>query len=97
MVCLNNSASNERLAMSMVKDALFNEESRKREMATIDQSESQALVSQESQERGRGITGVPIKDNCGHSREAALLSAFTATRRGISRRLVQSIKHGISL
>ena len=40
MISLGNSAPNEKLTMSMVKDALFNEEARKREMGTIDQSES---------------------------------------------------------
>ncbi|GFS31874.1 hypothetical protein Acr_00g0019650 [Actinidia rufa] len=38
----------------MVMDALFNEEARRREMGSTDQSESQALVSEESRERGRG-------------------------------------------
>ena len=40
--------------MSMVKDAIFNEESRKRETGTIDSDESLALVSQGSRERDRG-------------------------------------------
>ncbi|GFY86964.1 hypothetical protein Acr_05g0006030 [Actinidia rufa] len=38
----------------MVMDALFNEEARRREMGSTDQSESQALVSEGSRERGRG-------------------------------------------
>ena len=44
MISLSNSALKEWLIMSMVKDALFNEEEWKREMGTTYQSESQALV-----------------------------------------------------
>ncbi|GFS37111.1 hypothetical protein Acr_00g0049940 [Actinidia rufa] len=39
---------------SMIMDALFNEEARRREMDSTDQKESQALVSEGSRERGRG-------------------------------------------
>ncbi|GFZ02142.1 hypothetical protein Acr_15g0007510 [Actinidia rufa] len=39
------------------------------------------------------ITEILEKDGRGHSREVALLGAFIATRRGISRGIVQSIKH----
>ncbi|GFZ06881.1 hypothetical protein Acr_18g0010510 [Actinidia rufa] len=49
-----NSAPNGKLTTSMVMDALFNEEARRREMGSTDQSESQALVSEGSKERGRG-------------------------------------------
>ncbi|GFS32922.1 hypothetical protein Acr_00g0025370 [Actinidia rufa] len=49
-----NSAPNGKLTTSMVMDALFNEEARRREMGSTDQSESQALVSEGSRERGRG-------------------------------------------
>ncbi|GFS29603.1 hypothetical protein Acr_00g0007440 [Actinidia rufa] len=45
---------NRKLTTSMVMDALFNEEARRREMGSTDQSESQALVSEGSRERGRG-------------------------------------------
>ncbi|GFY99519.1 hypothetical protein Acr_13g0009190 [Actinidia rufa] len=51
---LSNSAPNGKLTTSMVMDALFNEEARRREMGSTDQSESQALVSERSRERGRG-------------------------------------------
>ena len=54
VVSLSNSAPNGKLTTSMVKDALFNEEARRREMGSTDQSESQALVSEGSRERGRG-------------------------------------------
>ena len=54
VVSLSNSAPNGKLTTSMVMDALFNEEARRREMGTTDQSESQALVSEGSRERGRG-------------------------------------------
>ncbi|GFZ04844.1 hypothetical protein Acr_17g0004160 [Actinidia rufa] len=49
-----NSAPNGKLTTSMVMDALFNEEARRREMGSTDQSESQALVSEGSRERGQG-------------------------------------------
>ena len=39
MVSLSNSAPNEKLTMSMVKDALFNEEAWRREMGTKDNDE----------------------------------------------------------
>ncbi|GFZ06608.1 hypothetical protein Acr_18g0007780 [Actinidia rufa] len=51
---LSNSAPNGKLTTSMVMNALFNEEARRREMGSTDQSESQALVSEGSRERGRG-------------------------------------------
>ncbi|GFS37449.1 hypothetical protein Acr_00g0052030 [Actinidia rufa] len=54
VVSFSNSAPNGKLTTSMVMDALFNEEARRREMGSIDQSESQALVSEGSRERGRG-------------------------------------------
>ncbi|GFS37164.1 remorin family protein [Actinidia rufa] len=44
---------NGKLTTSMVMDALFNEETRRREMVSTDQSESQALVSEENRERSR--------------------------------------------
>ncbi|GFS42036.1 hypothetical protein Acr_00g0077830 [Actinidia rufa] len=50
----SNSTSNGKLTMSMVMDALFNEEARRREMGMTDYSESHALVSEKSRERGRG-------------------------------------------
>ncbi|GFZ18508.1 phytochrome and flowering time regulatory protein [Actinidia rufa] len=54
VVSLSNLAPNGKLTTSMVMDALFNEEARRREMGSTDQSESQALVSEGSRERGRG-------------------------------------------
>ncbi|GFZ09649.1 hypothetical protein Acr_21g0002480 [Actinidia rufa] len=54
VVPLSNLAPNGKLTTSMVMDALFNEEARRREMGLTDQSESQALVSEESRERDRG-------------------------------------------
>ncbi|GFS36195.1 plant UBX domain-containing protein 2 [Actinidia rufa] len=54
VVSLSNSTPNGKLTTSMVMDALFNEEARRREMGSTDQSESQALVSEGSRERGRG-------------------------------------------
>ncbi|GFS34657.1 phytosylfokine-alpha receptor 2 [Actinidia rufa] len=54
VVSLSNSAPNGKLTTSMVMDALFNEEARRREMGSTDQSELQALVSEGSRERGRG-------------------------------------------
>ncbi|GFS36514.1 hypothetical protein Acr_00g0046430 [Actinidia rufa] len=54
VVSLSNSAPNGKLTTSMVMDALFNEEARRREMGSTDQSDSQALVSEGSRERGRG-------------------------------------------
>ncbi|GFZ11618.1 hypothetical protein Acr_23g0000030 [Actinidia rufa] len=52
VVSLSNSAPNGKLTTSMVMNALFNEEARRREMGSTDQSESQALVSEGSRERG---------------------------------------------
>ncbi|GFS43661.1 hypothetical protein Acr_00g0086260 [Actinidia rufa] len=54
VVSLSNSTPNGKLTTSMIMDALFNEEARRREMGSTDQSESQALVSEGSRERGRG-------------------------------------------
>ncbi|GFY96388.1 hypothetical protein Acr_11g0006940 [Actinidia rufa] len=54
VVSLSNSTPNGKLTTSMVMDALFNKEARRREKGSTDQSESQALVSEESRERGRG-------------------------------------------
>ncbi|GFS33854.1 hypothetical protein Acr_00g0030870 [Actinidia rufa] len=54
VVSLSNSVPNGKLTTSMIMDALFNEEARRREMGSTDQSESQALVSEGSRERGRG-------------------------------------------
>ncbi|GFY85693.1 hypothetical protein Acr_04g0004310 [Actinidia rufa] len=54
VVSLSNSAPNGKLTTSMVMDALFNEEAQRKEMGSTDQSESQALVSEGSRERGRG-------------------------------------------
>ena len=51
VVSLNSSMPNGQLTMSMIKDALFNEVTQKKEMGTINRSESQALVSQGSKER----------------------------------------------
>ena len=53
VVSLSNSAPNGKLTMNMVKDAIFNEKALTREMNTIDQSESQALVSEENREKCR--------------------------------------------
>ncbi|GFZ00191.1 hypothetical protein Acr_13g0015900 [Actinidia rufa] len=52
VVSLSNSAPNKKLTTSMVMDAFFNKEAWRRDKCTIDQSESQALVSEESRERG---------------------------------------------
>ncbi|GFZ00193.1 hypothetical protein Acr_13g0015920 [Actinidia rufa] len=54
VVSLSNSTPNEKLTMSMVMDALFNEKARIREMGMTNQSELQALVSEGSKERGQG-------------------------------------------
>ncbi|GFS41059.1 hypothetical protein Acr_00g0071990 [Actinidia rufa] len=54
VVSLSNSAPNEKLTTSMVMDALFNKEARRREMGSTDQIESQALVLEGSKEKGRG-------------------------------------------
>ncbi|GFY90898.1 hypothetical protein Acr_07g0010940 [Actinidia rufa] len=54
VVSLSNSAQDGKLTMSTVKDALFNEEARKKEMGMTERSESQALISDGSRERGRG-------------------------------------------
>ncbi|GFZ08920.1 hypothetical protein Acr_20g0007280 [Actinidia rufa] len=54
VVSLSNSAPNGKLTTSMVMDALFNEEARRREMGSTDQNESHALVLEGSRERGRG-------------------------------------------
>ncbi|GFY81646.1 chitinase family protein [Actinidia rufa] len=53
VVSFSNAAPNGKLTTSMVMDALFNEEARRREMGSTDQSESQALVLEGSRERGR--------------------------------------------
>ena len=50
VVSLGNSALNGKLTMELVKDALFSEEARRKEMETYDHSGSQALIT----ERGRG-------------------------------------------
>ena len=52
MVSLSNSVPNGKLNMSIVKDAIFNEEVWKREIGMIDQSGSQTLVSQENRKIG---------------------------------------------
>lgn len=49
MVSLSNSAPNGKLTMSMVKDVLFNEEARRKEMGTTIHNGTQALVG-----KGRG-------------------------------------------
>ncbi|GFS42206.1 hypothetical protein Acr_00g0078530 [Actinidia rufa] len=49
-----NLAPNRKLTTSMVIEALFNKEARRRKMGTTDQSESQALVSKGSKEKDRG-------------------------------------------
>ncbi|GFS34358.1 hypothetical protein Acr_00g0033520 [Actinidia rufa] len=54
VVSLSNSVPNGKLTTSMVMNALFNKEARRREMGSTDQSESQALVSYGSRERSRG-------------------------------------------
>ncbi|GFS37296.1 hypothetical protein Acr_00g0051210 [Actinidia rufa] len=54
VVSLSNFVQDGKLTMSTVKDALFNEESQKKEMGTTDRSELQALISERSRERGRG-------------------------------------------
>ncbi|GFY85309.1 hypothetical protein Acr_04g0000470 [Actinidia rufa] len=78
VVSLSNSSPNGKLTTSMVMDALFNEEARRREMDLIDQSELQALVLEGIRERGRGQgrghhRGIG-KDGGGHKREVALLA-----------------------
>ncbi|GFS41799.1 hypothetical protein Acr_00g0076500 [Actinidia rufa] len=45
---------NGKLTTSMVIDALFNEEARRREMGSTDQSELQTIISKGSRKRGRG-------------------------------------------
>ncbi|GFY81184.1 hypothetical protein Acr_01g0009930 [Actinidia rufa] len=69
VVSLSNSAPNGKLTTSMVMDALFNEEARRREMGTIDQSESQSLVSEGSSNRGQG------QGRCHHRDESDVLLA----------------------
>ncbi|GFY85469.1 hypothetical protein Acr_04g0002070 [Actinidia rufa] len=64
VVSLSNSAPNGKLNTSMVMDALFNEEARRREMGPIDQSELQALVSEGSREKSLG-------QGKGHHRDTA--------------------------
>ncbi|GFY84504.1 hypothetical protein Acr_03g0012780 [Actinidia rufa] len=54
VISLSNLAPNWKLTTSMVMDVMFNEEAQRREMGSIDQSESQALVLEESKERGQG-------------------------------------------
>ncbi|GFZ02195.1 metallopeptidase M24 family protein [Actinidia rufa] len=54
VVSLSNFGQDGKLTMSTVKDALFNEETRKKDMGMTNQSESQALISDGSRERGRG-------------------------------------------
>ena len=51
VVSLNNSALNGKLTISMVKNALFNEEVRRREMDTTNSDELQALISKGSKAR----------------------------------------------
>ncbi|GFZ04053.1 hypothetical protein Acr_16g0006770 [Actinidia rufa] len=51
VVSLSNSAPNGKLTTSMVMDALFNEEARRIEMGSTDQSESQALVLEGSRKK----------------------------------------------
>ena len=54
MVSLSNSVSNGKSTMSTGKEALFNEESQRREMGMADRDESRVLVSQESRGTSRG-------------------------------------------
>ncbi|GFS36321.1 hypothetical protein Acr_00g0045360 [Actinidia rufa] len=68
-----NSVPNGKLTMNMVKDVLFNEEARKREMGTTDSDELRALVSKGSRERGRG-------QGRGHQRETAVAAVTTVDK-----------------
>ncbi|GFY94083.1 hypothetical protein Acr_09g0005290 [Actinidia rufa] len=69
VVSLSNSALNGKLTTSLVMDALFNEDAWRREMGSTDQSESQALVSEGSRERGRG-------QGRGHHRDTAAITVM---------------------
>lgn len=84
VVSLSNSAPDGKLSMSIVKDALFNEEARRKEMGTDCEDESRALVSDgnrgRSQMRGnrrgggnhsrpRGGTPIPGSFTCYHCHE----------------------------
>ncbi|GFZ09911.1 hypothetical protein Acr_21g0005100 [Actinidia rufa] len=98
VVSFSNSAPNGKLTTSMIMDALFNEKTQRREMGSIDQSESQALVSEGSRERGRGQgrghhRGTGKGQWRSQVRGRTVRCFFIATRKGISRGIVQSIKH----
>ena len=54
MISFSNSAHNEKLTMSTVKDAMFNEEARKRAMGMTGSDELRALVSKGCREKYRG-------------------------------------------
>ena len=53
MVSLSNLAPNEKLTMSMVKDALFNEKAQRKEMGMVNSDDLPALVLERSRERGQ--------------------------------------------
>ncbi|GFY80916.1 hypothetical protein Acr_01g0007250 [Actinidia rufa] len=82
---------NEKLTTSMVMDALFNEEARRREMSTTDQSESQALVLEGSRKevevKEEVITKVLEKNGGGHGREVALLASRVVGRGSVRFRM----------
>ncbi|KAF7151014.1 hypothetical protein RHSIM_Rhsim02G0098600 [Rhododendron simsii] len=65
VVSLSNSAPDGKLSMSIVKDALFNEEARRKEMGTDCEDESRALVSDgnrgRNQTRGNRRGGATVK------------------------------------
>ncbi|KAF7151915.1 hypothetical protein RHSIM_Rhsim02G0085400 [Rhododendron simsii] len=65
VVSLSNSATDGKLSMSIVKDALFNEEARRKEMGTDCEDESLALVSDgnrgRNQTRGNRRGGAAVK------------------------------------
>ncbi|KAF7149048.1 hypothetical protein RHSIM_Rhsim03G0193900 [Rhododendron simsii] len=84
VVSLSNSAPDGKLSMSIVKDALFNEEARRKEMGTDCEDESRALVSDGnrgrnqtrgnrrgggSRSRPRGGTPIPGSFTCYHCQE----------------------------
>ena len=98
MISLSNSALNEKLTMSTVKDDIFNEETRKRELGTTDSDESRALVLEGRSLRGRG-QGRGHQKCTGRGRPKSQSSGriftcdFTVIRRDISKAIVQNIKH----
>jgi hypothetical protein len=57
VVSLGNSAPNGKLTMELVKDALFSEEARRKEMGTYDYSGSQALITERGRRSSRNTGG----------------------------------------